>query len=164
MKKMKIDKNVLLYKICIKVKQKLQLLYKIQCHSEDIYEELHIDLMGFITPTRQNGYKYFLTIIDSYSKCQLVENIYEKYETGLYVKPFVTFIEKQIRKGVKRLQLDQSQEFGVQDLESQTKQKGIKLELTVAYNPEINSIAERTNGLIASKAKCLLLDISSKIG
>lgn len=54
--------------------------------------------------------------------------------------------------------------FGIQDLESQTKEKGIKVKLTVAYSLEINGIAKRTNGLVISKAKCLFLNISIKIG
>ena len=36
--------------------------------------------------------------------------------------------------------------------------------LTVAYSPEINGIAECTNSFVASKARYLLLDASSKIG
>ena len=38
------------------------------------------------------------------------------------------------------------------------------MELTVAYSPEMNGIAERINGFVASKARCLLLDAPSKIG
>ena len=34
----------------------------------------------------------------------------------------------------------------------------------MAYSLELDGIAERTNGLIASKARCLLLDTPSKIG
>lgn len=38
------------------------------------------------------------------------------------------------------------------------------MELTVAYSPEINSIAERINDLVTSNARCLLLNAPSKIG
>lgn len=70
MKKMKVDNNILIYKIYLKVKQKYWPSYKMQHLPKDICEELHIDLMGLITPTRWNVHKYSLTITDSYSTCQ----------------------------------------------------------------------------------------------
>ncbi len=68
MKKMKVGNDVLMYKICLKAKQKRRLSYKIQHPPEDICEELHVDLMSPITPIGWNGYKYSLTITDGYSR------------------------------------------------------------------------------------------------
>lgn len=113
MSKMKVDKDILLYRICIKAKRKSRPSYKIQHPAEDICEELHVDLMGPITPTGWNGYKYSLTITNSYSRCRWVENMHEKREAGPRLKQFVTFIEKQTGKSVKRLRLDEGREFGV---------------------------------------------------
>ena len=89
--------------------------------------------------------------------------MHDKREAGLCIKQFVTFIKNQTRKSVKRLWLDQGREFGVRELEFWTKEKKIKVELTMAYSPEINNIAECTNGLVASKVRYLLLDTPSKI-
>lgn len=129
MSKMKVDKDILLYRICIKAKQKSRPSYKIQHPAEGICEELHVDLMGPITPTGWNGYKYSLTITNSYSRSRWVENMHEKREAGPRLKQFVTFIEKQTGKSVKRLRLDEGREFGVRDLESWTKDKGSQLSL-----------------------------------
>lgn len=38
------------------------------------------------------------------------------------------------------------------------------MEFTMAYNPEMNDIVKRTNGLVISQTRCLLLDIAVKIG
>lgn len=108
---MKVDQDVLLYKICIKAKQKRCLFYQIQHLLNNVCEELYVDLLGFITPIRWNGHKYSLTITDYYFRYRWVENMYEKPEIGLQLKQFVTFIEKQTGKNVKRLYLDQRQEF-----------------------------------------------------
>lgn len=54
--------------------------------------------------------------------------------------------------------MDQGIEFDVWELEDWQVKKGIKIEYTVVYSPEINGIAERTNGLIITKTRCLLLD------
>lgn len=90
--------------------------------------------------------------------------MYEKHKARLCIKQFVICIEKQTRQSVKRLRLDSSQEFGIRELESQTKKKKIKKDLTVTYCLKMNNIAEYTNGLLASKARCLLLNVSFKIG
>lgn len=58
--------------------------------------------------------------------------MHEKREAGPRLKQSVTFIEKQTGKSVKRLRLDEGREFGVRDLESWTKDKGIPVELTVS--------------------------------
>ena len=104
-----------------------------------------------------------MTITDDYSGCQWVENIYEKCEARLCIKQFVTFIKKQTGKSVKRLRLDQGREFGIRDLDTWTKEKKIKVKLTVTYSPEMNGIAKRTNSFVASKSRCLLLDARLKI-
>ena len=92
--------------------------------------------------------------------------MHEKCKAELCVKQFVIFIKNEIRKSDKRLLLDQGQKFGIRELEFWTKEKKIKMELTVAFSSKMNDIAECTNGFIASKARCLLLDTfsSSKIG
>lgn len=164
MSKMKVDKDVFFCKICIKAKQKYCPSYKISYPPEDISEELHVDLIGLITPTGQNGHRYTLTITDGYSKCQQVKNIHEKRKAELYLTQFVIFIENQTGKNVKRLRLNQDREFGVQELDFQTKESEIKIELTIVYSPEINGIAKRTNGLVAFKARCLLFDAAINIG
>ncbi len=52
--------------------------------------------------------------------------MYKKHKAGLCIKQFVTFIKKQNRKSVKHIQLNQEQEFGIQDLESWLKKKQLK--------------------------------------
>ena len=90
--------------------------------------------------------------------------MHEKRKAGFCVKQFVIFIKKQTGKSIKSLLLGEGQEYGIRELESWTKKKKIKVELTMAYSPEMNSIAERTNDLVAFKARCQLLNAPSKIG
>ena len=88
----------------------------------------------------------------------------EKCDAGLCDKQFVVFIKKQTRIFVKRPRLDQGQEFDAWDLKFWTKKKKIKDELIMAYSLKMNDIAELTNGLVASKARCLLLNTLPKMG
>ena len=54
--------------------------------------------------------------------------------------------------------MNQARKFGVCKLESCQAEKGIKIEYIVTYSPKINGIAKKTNGLIVTKARCLLLE------
>lgn len=62
--------------------------------------------MSLITLTKWNRHKYSLTIINDYSKCKWVENIYKKCEVGLALKQIVTYIKNEIKKSDKRFLLD----------------------------------------------------------
>ncbi len=156
-------KHFLVCKICGQAKQKRKPSYKAQSQLEDICEILQVDLMGPITPKGWNGCRYVLIVTDRYSRFPWVENLHEKREAGLALERFVILIENQTGKTVKRIRFDRGREFGVRDLEFRTKEKGIKVENTIAYSPEMNKIAEQTNSLIAGKARCLLLDAESEI-
>lgn len=158
MSKLKMEKYLFLCRICIRAKQRRHSSYKPQPLADDTCEELHVDLMGPITPAGWNGCRYALTITDSHSRCRWVENLHEKREAGPSLRKFVTFIENQTDRKVKRLRMDQGRKFGVYDLEAWKAEKGIKIEFSVAYSPEMNGIAERTNGLIVNKACCPLFD------
>ena len=117
-----------------------------------------MDPWGPIILAGWNRCRYALTIINSRSRCRWIEDLHEKKETGPALRKFVIFIETQTGRKMKRLKIDQGREFGVRELEAWRAEKSIKIEYTVAYSPEINGIAEKTNSLIVTKAYCLLLD------
>ena len=56
--------------------------------------------------------------------------------------------------------MDQGRKFGVHELKSWQTKKSIKIKYTVAYSPEMNGIADKTNDLIVTKTRCLLLDFN----
>ncbi len=146
MSKLKLEKDLLLCRICIRAKQRRNPSYKPQVQAEDICEELHWDLMAPITPAGWNGCRYALTTTDSRLRCRWVENLHEKREAGPTLRKFITFVETQTGRKVKRIRMDQGREYGVHELEAWRAKKGIKIEFSVAYSPEMNGIAERTNG------------------
>ena len=114
--------------------------------------------MGSISFIGWSRYRYALIVTDEYLRSRWVKNQHEKREAGLALKRFVMLIDSQTDKIFEPIRLNQGRKFRVQDLEFWTQEKGIKIEYTVAYFLEMNGIAERTNGLIAGQAICLLLD------
>ena len=160
MSKLKSKRKLLQCQICICVKQHQNLSYKPQLLSSDIYEELHVHLMGPITPAGWNCCRYALIITDSRLKCCWVEDLHEKKEAGPAFRKFVTFIENRTNQKVKRVRIDKGREFGVRKLESWWAEKSIKIEYIVTYSLKMNRIVKKTNSLIVTKARYLLFDSS----
>ena len=116
--------------------------------------------MGPTIPAGWNGCWYALTITNSHERCRWVENLHKKRKAGPALRKFITFIENQTGRKVKRLKMDQSREFEIQELEAWQAKKRIKIKFNVAYFPKMNGITEKINSLIVSKACCLLFDFN----
>ena len=54
--------------------------------------------------------------------------------------------------------MDWGREFTEHELKTFKAKKGIKIEFNVTYSPKMNGIAQRTNSLIVTNTRCLLLD------
>ncbi len=61
-------------------------------------------------------------------------------------------------KTIKRFQIDEGREYGMPELDAFCKEKGIILETTAHYTLEQNNILERTNGIVFTRARAMMLD------
>ena len=104
--KLKSKENLSLCQICICAKQYRNPSYKPQPLPDDIYEELHVNLMGLITLVGWNGCRYALTITDSRSRYCWLEDLHEKRKSEPALRKFITFIENQTNQKVKRVRID----------------------------------------------------------
>ena len=121
-------------------------------------EIIHTDVVGPITPTGFNGCRYYLVLIDGYSRLRWAEPMKEKSEAFPRIKKFIIFIQNQTGKRVKRLGLDNGLEYGRTGLLEWLQEQGIHHEPTVPYLPEMNGVSERSNGVINTKARALIAD------
>ena len=145
-------------KACAEAKQQRHPSYTPQQVPEDILDVIHTDVVGPITPTGFNGCRYYLVLIDGYSRVRWVETMKEKSEAFSRTKKFIIFIQTQTGKRVKRLRLDNGLEYGGTGLLEWLEEQGIHHEPTVPYSPEMNGISERSNGVINTKARALIAD------
>ena len=54
---------------------------------ESTLDLIHTDICGPLTPTALEGYKYFITFIDDFSRFGYVELIHEKFDFLNVLKP-----------------------------------------------------------------------------
>ncbi|CAI7803412.1 unnamed protein product [Closterium sp. NIES-53] len=71
---------------------------------------------------------------------------------------WLPFVEKQAEYVVKRIRTDRGGEFLGAEMTAWLKNQGIQRELTMAYTPQSNGVAERANWTILDTARALLIE------
>ena len=115
-----------------------------------------MDLAGPMEMTSINGKKYFLIIIDDYSRGIWVEPIALKTEVVSKVKEFVGKFETGYGAKVRGIVADNETEFVNFDLQSYFETHGIAFYSSVPYIHEQNGVAERGIRTITEGARAML--------
>ena len=101
--------------ICHFSKQK-RLSFLVSTHfSKCVFDLVHCDLWGPFSVPAIEGYKYFLTIVDDYSRCTWVYLLKSKSETQALIQQFSTMVETQFNAKIKCLRSDNGAEFITKD-------------------------------------------------
>lgn len=86
--------------------------------------------------------------------------IAEKSEALKIFKEFKTAAERETGQVLVCLRTDRGGEFNSKAFDDYCKESGIKRQLTAAYTPQQNGIAERKNRSIMNMTRCMLLEMS----
>ena len=121
-------------------------------------ELIHADICGPISPRSNGGKRYMLCFIDDYSRKSWVYLLVEKSEAFQQFKAFHKLVEKEKELPLKCLRTDNGGEFNSKEFIDFCKQNGIKRQLTAAYTPQQNGVAERKNQTMMNMVRCLLAD------
>ncbi|GFS69238.1 retrovirus-related Pol polyprotein from transposon TNT 1-94 [Trichonephila clavipes] len=119
-------------------------------------ELLHMQLCGPMPTESQGGNKYFLSIIDDYSRKVTVFPIRNKSDVFHTFIRFQKRAERFLSKKVIAVRTDGGLEFCNKDLDNFLTELGIKHEVTNSYTPEMNGVAERFNLTALDGIKTLL--------
>ena len=128
--------------------------------TEGILGYVHADLWR---PSRKHslrGCRYMLTIIDDYSR--RVFPYFLKYKSDAFdaFKAWKVMVEKQTERKVKILRIDNGMEFCSYKFNIFYRKEGIVRYHTIPHTPQQNSVAERMNRTIISKARCMMSNAS----
>ena len=121
-------------------------------------ELVHTDLCGPLPVPSKGGNKYFVTLLDDYTKLSVVYPLAHKSDVATTVRDAITLLETQSGFTVKKLRSDNGSEYINQHLDSFCKSKGIKHETSLRYTPEQNGAAERLNRTLLEKVRSMLAD------
>ncbi|PKU87463.1 Retrovirus-related Pol polyprotein from transposon TNT 1-94 [Dendrobium catenatum] len=121
-------------------------------------ELIHMDVWGPSPVFSHDGFRYFLLLIDDYSKYSGLILLKHKSDVALNIIRFILNIEKSLNYSVRKLRSDNGGEFTNQTIQAFTRSRGITHQFTCPYTPEQNGVSERKNRHLLETARALLLD------
>ena len=91
------------------------------------------------------GERYFMLVIDDYSKLTWVTFLKEKFESFEKFKFFKALTKNQTGKSMKTVRSDRGRDFSSGDFNEFCDKHGIKREYIVQGTPQQNGVVERHN-------------------
>lgn len=139
---------------------KLQKAYNLESggKANGVFELIHSDLVGPITPAGYEGSRYYVSFVDDYTRLSRIYVMKEKSQLLSKLKDFYAWCFAQRGVGIKRIRSDNGKEYDNGPLKQWMTERGIQWEPTVPYSPEQNGLAERNQRTITEKARTMIAD------
>lgn len=142
---------------CMKGKQhRVPIPKRSQWRATERLQLVHADLCGPITPASNSHKRYLLCLIDDFSRKAWIYFLAEKTEVFYLFKCFKMLVEKETGIPIKCLRTDRGGEFNSTEFNDFCKQHGVKRQLTAAYTPQQNGVAERKNRTVMNLVRAIL--------
>ena len=142
---------------CIAGKQHRGPIPKHATHrATQVLELIHSDLHGPLQVLTKEGFRYWVTFIDDYSRFFTVVPLRLKSDVSDAFKRFKAQAENQLNVRIKRLRDDKGGEYMSNELNKFLLDAGIAREHTVRNEPHQNGVAERANRTLAEGVVALL--------
>ncbi|CAI7794954.1 unnamed protein product [Closterium sp. NIES-53] len=127
--------------------------------SSDLVELVHVDLVGPMKVKGDGGALYSMTMVDDYTRLTWSFPLAKKSDAArVIIEEWLPMVERESGKRVKAIHSDRGGEFLGAEFRSWLKQHGIKQQLTTAYTPQSNGVAERANRTIIEGGRTILVD------
>ncbi|CAI7859386.1 unnamed protein product [Closterium sp. NIES-53] len=127
--------------------------------SSDLVELVHVDLVGPTKVKGDGGALYSMTMVDDYTRLTWSFPLAKKNDAArVIIEEWLPMVERESGKRVKAIRSDHGGEFLGAEFRSWLKRHGIKQQLTTAYTPQSNDVAERANWAIIEGGRTILVD------
>ncbi len=142
---------------CIQAKQTRLPYSGNRTRATKILQIVHSDIKVF--PNNKNtreGHKYFVTFIDDFSRYTIIYHLHYRSEITEKFQEYYTYMLNKFNISIGTLRCDG--EYNSTELQTFCRGKGIVIEMTPRYSPELNGVAERMNRTLAEASMCLLIE------
>jgi transposase InsO family protein len=119
-------------------------------------ELIHGDLCGPISPATPSGNRYFLLLVDDYSRYMWISLLSPKSGAATAIKRVQAAVERKTSNLLGALRTDCGVEFSAADFNEYCAQLGVKRERSAPYTPQQNGVVERRNQTVMAAARCML--------
>lgn len=117
---------------------------------------LHGDLCGPISPPTPSGNRYFLLLVDDYSRFMWLSLLPSKDGAAAAIKRIQAAAERKSGKKLRALRTDRRGEFLVHHFADYCAELGVRREMTAPYSPQQNGVVERRNQSVVGTARSML--------
>jgi transposase InsO family protein len=128
--------------------------------AERVLDLVHGDLCGPITPTTPGGSKYFLLIVDDFSRYMWLEVLHSKDEAFRFFKKIKALAETDRGVKLRAFRTDRGGEFNSLEFTTFCEEAGIRRNTTAPYSPQQNGVVERRNQTVVEMARSLMKSMS----
>ncbi|KAL5839769.1 hypothetical protein ACOSQ4_012377 [Xanthoceras sorbifolium] len=118
------------------------------------FDLLHCDILGPHKFQTHSGTRFFLTIVDDFTRCIWIFLMQHKSETQNILKFFIDFAQTQFHAYVKAVRVDNGSEF--LSMKNFFRLHGIEYQRTCVYTPQQNGFVERKHHHSLTVARALL--------
>ena len=143
---------------CIEGKKSCDPYTAVGSKSTERLQLVHSDVCGPVQTMSLGGGLYFVTFIDDYTRCVKVYCLRAKDQVFDKFREFEVRVTNETRLKIKTLQTDGGGEYTLAKFENFLKQKGIQHEITAAYSPQQNGLAERMNRTLVESARSMIFN------
>lgn len=119
---------------------------------------IHTDLCGPMEHPTPSGNRYFITLIDDFSRFCVVFLLKSKDEAADKIMEYVQWVENIFDRKPCVLRSDGGGEYVDERLRQFCRSEGIQQQFSTPYSPQSNGVAERKNRSLQEMASCMLLD------
>ena len=126
-------------------------------NSKGTLDYIHADLWGPAQTASLAGARYFLSLIDDFSRMVWVFSLKSKDKVFDQFKNWKILVETQTNRKVRRLRTNNGLEFCNKDFDDFCTKHGIVRHKTVRHTPQQNRLAERMNRTLIDKVRCMLI-------
>ncbi|KAD7117216.1 hypothetical protein E3N88_04484 [Mikania micrantha] len=120
------------------------------------FELVHTDLCGPISPPTLGGNRYFMLLVDDYTRYAWVYALRTKDEALGVFKKFKNEVELEHELKVKALKSDRGGEFLNRLFAEYCDETGVKRMFTAPYSPQQNGVVERRNRTVLNSTRSML--------
>ncbi|GKE02074.1 putative RNA-directed DNA polymerase, partial [Tanacetum coccineum] len=142
--------------ICQRAKQTKEPFPLSDHKSKTLGELVHLDLWGPYRIHSREGYRYFLTIVDDYSRDVWVYLVKTKDEVFDVFVSFLILIHNHFNRKVKTVRSDNGTEFVNKRMFDMFFELGIFHQTSCSHTPQQNRIAERKHRYLLNVARSLV--------
>ena len=119
---------------------------------------IHTDVCGPIKPSSIEGFRYFLTFTDDYTRFSQVYVLSSRTQVYEKFLEYKAYVENHHNDKIKTLRSDNGTEYTSNQFKDFLYKCGIRHELTNPHTPQQNGVAERFNRTINEGVRAVLLE------